>query len=107
MTWADFRRIIEKSNLPSRYGLFNTAQTPPYLIYGTDDKSALMADNIHYLPITNGYLELYTEFPEFEIQKQIQDLLTANQIPWSFENEAHLDTENVWLTRWAISFIGG
>lgn len=107
MTWADFRKIINTLGYPSAYGLFNTAQSPPYFLYGIEDRSDLMADNIHFLEITDGYLELYTSYPEFEISKQVEKLLTDNNIPWGFENEARIEDEKVWYRRWGFSFIGG
>lgn len=107
MIWSDFYKIISQLGYPARYGTFSQAQNPPYILYGLDDRSDLMADDAHYLKITNGYLELYTTVPELDIQKQIEEHLAANGIAWDFDDQREIAEEKVWLTRWVFDFIGG
>lgn len=102
MTWSDFRQVILQLGIPSAYDHFDVAQTPPYIAYRTADRPDLMADNTHYYPRTIGELELYTKTKDLTTEKQIEDLLTANKIPWSFEYEDYIDSEGVFLVRWGI-----
>lgn len=107
MTWADFRQIILQLGIPVAYGTFKVTQSPPFLSYGQDGRSDLMADNIHYLKITDGYLELYTAQKDTTTENKIEEILTSHGFAWSWEYENFLDSENLVMVRWEFDFIGG
>jgi hypothetical protein len=102
-----FSGIISATGIPSAYAAFPKPQKLPYLVYQTIDEPDFMADDTHYLPITNGFLELYAEQKSPGLERSIKAVLSTADIPFSFDNEAWIESEKMNMTRWIFTFLGG
>lgn len=107
MTWDEFGGILKPLKIPAAYGVFKHPTKPPFLVYGTEGESDFMADDQHYIPIVDGYLELYCDKKEPLLEQRIKNTLTANQIVYHFSNETFIQSEKIYLVRWAVTFLGG
>lgn len=107
MTWNDFGKVMDAVGVPHVYNSFKQPTKLPFMAYLTEREPDFMADNIHYLPMTDGILELYTNKKDFALEGRIKALLTQNKIPYRFEMENIDSHEGFHVTRWGIFFIGG
>lgn len=106
MTWGELGTILRATGMPAAYHHFNTPQKLPFIGYGQDGRDDFNADNIHYVKIIDGYVELYTDKKQPDLEEKIETALTENKIPYGWEIETWIDSEKVFMVRWAINFIG-
>lgn len=107
MTWGEFGATIRTTGLRAAYHHFNTPQKLPFIVFAQDGRDDLNADNTHYVKIIDGYVELYTDTKQPDLEESIETTLAEHQIPYSWENEIYIDSEKIYMVRWAINFIGG
>lgn len=107
MTWGELGIILHTTGINAAYHHFNKKTKPPFMVFAQDGRDDLNADNIHYLQIVDGYVELYTETKQPDLEQAIENTLTEHNIPYGWENEIFIESEKVYMVRWAIDFIGG
>lgn len=105
MTLEDMKDILKTTGFPVAYYQFKTPQTRPFIVYACDGDSDFMADNKHYLQITAGYIEIYTDNKDIASEKKVIDALNNNNIFYKKETEDFIDSEGVFRIRWSFSFI--
>lgn len=98
MTYAEINNLISNFGLPYAYYQFpdDTEQAPPFIcfFYGYDD---IYADNSNYAGRVTLYVELYTDFKDFNRESIIETGLT--QAGFSFGKESnYIDSEKMWQT---------
>lgn len=107
MTWPELGTTLHTAGLKAAYHHFNKKQKLPFVVYGQDGRDDFYADDLHYVQIVDGYVELYADTKQPDLEEKIETALTAQKIPYSWEIETWIDSEKVYMVRWAINFIGG
>lgn len=106
MKIQDLYKVLRSLGIPVAYHHFETEQKPPYMIYLMDFETDFMADNIHYMDINSGEIEIYTEKKNIELEYALRNALSQNNhIVYGKLNEDFIDTEGVFLVRYYFEFI--
>lgn len=96
--------LLEQLGLPVAYDHFNTDMTPPFVIYRRYSQSNFGADNKVYEKINNYYIEIYTEYKDIELEEQLEELLTNNDIFFNAESEEYISDEKMYQIVYSISY---
>ena len=98
MTTQEVSRMIADIGIPYAYYQFSeaTAKPPPFICFYYPNSADLMEDNINYAKINALTIELYTDSKDFELEKQVEDVLAAHELPYTRE-ETYIDTERMYL----------
>lgn len=107
MTLKELYKGLADLGYPVAYGAFSQGQVPntPFIVYhmpGTDNFSA---DGNMYYPISDLYIELYTEKKDPEAEKKIEDFLMSNRLFYE-RQEYYIESEKYLQNIYMIS-IGG
>ena len=99
MTNATFKGIsdmIQSLGIPYAYYQFpeGTEQATPFICFYFSDERGMNADNINYGKIVRLVIELYTDDKRFDLEAQIENLLTGNEIAFA-KYESYIDTEQM------------
>lgn len=100
----ELKTILEQLNIPVAYNHFNTATTPPFLIYRRASQSNFGADNKVYEKINNYYIELYTEYKDVELEEQLEELLNSYDIFFNVEGEEYINDEKMYQIVYSIGY---
>lgn len=109
MTLVELVNLLKSIGYPVAYSHFenseeNPAPDPPFICYVLPDTDNFMADNTVYHDITDVDIELYTDVREFAIEKQIDDLLKENKIPFN-KTAIYIDSEKMHQTIYEVRLI--
>lgn len=98
MTTQEVSDMIFSIGIPHAYYQFSeaTAKPPPFICFYYPNSVDLMADNINYAKINALTIELYTDSKDFELEKQVEDVLAAHELPYTRE-ETYIDTERMYM----------
>ena len=98
MTTQEISKMIADIGVPYTYYQFSkdTAKPPPFICFYYPNSADLMADNINYAKINALTIELYTDSKDFELEKQVEDVLAAHELPYTRE-ETYIDTERMYM----------
>ena len=104
MTYGDIMAMMAEINLPFAYDHFSEGESPPppflvFLLPGTDN---FVADGITYAQIVEVAIELYTDSKEPPIERHIEQVLEAHEIPWD-KYEAWIDSEKLYEVRYEFN----
>lgn len=102
MTRAEIAAMIGSIGLPYAYDHFNDKdgahpQGPPFVCFMYPNDDDLQADNINYARITALVIELYTDNVEFDLEESVEDVLTANALPYS-KAQTYIEGERMYQT---------
>ena len=100
----NLKTILEQLNIPVAYDHFNTETNPPFIAFRRYSQSNFGADNSVYKKIDNYYVELYTEYKDIELEQQLEDLLTSNDVFFNVESESYIDTEKMYEVIYSINY---
>lgn len=93
MTQEGLKKLLKTLGIPIAYGTFDVKQTPPYALYYRDFNDNVYADNIVYTYRQHFILEVYTRYRDLDIERKIEELFAANDIPYEVEEEYLADQE--------------
>lgn len=92
MSLAELKALMDTLNIESVYGYFPKEKKPPYIAYQAETAQSLHADGVVVLLIANVALTLVTAKRDMTAEKQIADLLTANDVDFG-EPDYEFDEE--------------
>lgn len=104
MTLTELASLLNGLGYPLAYSHFKSAQEPPFIVYLVTSADTFSADNkpIH----ESGYvdIELYVETKSIAIENEIKELLTENELPFSYV-ENYIKEEGVFKCTFSIQLI--
>lgn len=109
MTYQEINQIIAQMNIPYAYYQFSkdTAQPCPFICFYFDEQRGFYADNINYAKPVHLVIELYTKNKDFQLEAQLEELLSANEIAYS-RYESYIDSEKMFMQTYESEvFING
>lgn len=98
MEHKDIKLILEKLNIPVAYDHFvdNKNIHPPFVAYREKNNISFSADNKNYF-FSHGFeIELVTIKKDVELEKNLSDLLTNNNIPYEKPDEIWDNNEKIY-----------
>jgi len=89
MTFDEVASMVEEIGYPSAYDHFAEGESPdpPFVVFlfpGTDN---FKADGEVYQEITEVRIELYTNKKSPDVERKIEKVLKAHDIPWDKQEE--------------------
>lgn len=96
--------LLKALGYPVAFSHFNEQQTLPYITYTTPSNDDFVADNINYHKIMNVDIELYTDKKDLVVEEQIEDLLIANELPYT-SYQTTIKEEDVFQKVYEITLI--
>ena len=89
---------LRSLEIPVAYDHFDSNKniTPPFIVYRTAIPDVFNADGITYYRPYNYEIELITEKKDITLEKQIEDLLTTNNIPYEVAAEVWDNDEKIY-----------
>lgn len=109
VTYKKINQMIESLGLPYAYYQFpeGTAEPTPFICFYFSDENGLKADNVNYAKLVTLRIELYTDNKRFDLEEQISNLLTINELPYN-KYESYIDTEKMLMQTYETEvFING
>lgn len=106
MTPSEVKIMVEELGIPSTYYQFadNTELAPPFVCYFFTPSNDLSADNINYVRVEKLNIELYTDVKDFDLEKQLEQILTEHEIFFAKE-ETNIDSERMHETIYTSDII--
>lgn len=97
MTTRQVKEILESTGLPVAYLTFTneTARPCPFICYFYAGDHDYIADNSNYASINRLFVELYTDYKDFALEKQVEATLNAAGLVYARE-ESYIDTEQMY-----------
>lgn len=99
----DLKNMLEQLNIPVAYSHFNTETNPPCICFYREDTSNFSADNKVYKKIDNYLVELYTDFKNPVLEKQLEDIFDANEVFYNVESETYIDQEQMYEIIYSVT----
>lgn len=90
--------LLKTLNIPVAYNEFpsDKAIPIPFMVYRETSPAIFRADDITYNQFFNFEIELITEKKEIALERQIEELLTNNKIPYSKNDEVWDSDEKIY-----------
>lgn len=98
MEHKNLYNLLKKVNIPVAYDHFddNKKMEPPFMAYREQASDNFKADNKNYVSFFNYEIELVTCKKDIELEKNISNLLTENNIPFDKSNEIWDNEEKIY-----------
>lgn len=94
--------ILKQMNIPVAYDHFtNKTVSIPFILYRNDSSDTFKADDKTYAKENSYIIDLVTEKKDVVLEKQLEDLLNDNFLPWDKE-ENYIDDERIYQIRFFI-----
>ena len=95
-TYQSISTMIQSLGIPYAYYQFpeGTEQATPFICFYFSDTEGVYADNVTYSRHTTLVIELYTDDKRFDLEEQIENLLTQNELPFR-RYESYIDSEQM------------
>lgn len=105
MKYTEFVTHIKTLGFPSVYHHWAVDKAPnlPYLIHFKSGRDDFKADNINYKKVEMVTLEFYSEYPDFQSEEEIEDLLDGLQISYERTEPIYLETEKMYQTSYEFT----
>lgn len=100
------KNLLGSLNIPVAYSHFNTAVTPPVVVYRRSSTSNFGADDKVYMKNNNYYVELYTQYKDAELEERLENLLDSYDIFYEVESEDYIDSEKMYEVVYSINVQG-
>lgn len=106
MTTQEIATMVASIGIPYSYYQFpeGTAEPCPFLCFYLGDSDDFLADNTNYVRIENLTIELYTDFTDFALERQIEERLNANELVFS-KTRTWIDTEKMTMVTYESEVI--
>lgn len=101
MTLTELASLLSTLNIPVAYSHFKTAQTPPFIAYIDTGSDNFGADNKVYAEITNVDIELYTTTVNRNLENQIKQLLSDNDLYYNY-SRTYIETEKIYKITYEV-----
>lgn len=90
--------LLQTLNIPVVYGHFDDNKTinPPFMVYREISPNTFKADNKTYFRPYDFEIELVTIKKDTKLQKQIEELLDNNNIPYDVLDEIWDNDEKIY-----------
>lgn len=90
--------LLRTLTIPVAYDHFDSDKEVaiPFIIYRETSPETFRADGITYHQFFNYEIELITEKKEIAIERQLEELLTINKIPYSKNDEVWDSDEKIY-----------
>lgn len=90
--------LLKTLNIPIVYDHFDSDKeiTIPFAVYRETSPETFRADGITYHQFFNFEIELITEKKEIALERQIEELLTNNKIPYDKNDEVWDSDEKIY-----------
>lgn len=105
------KRVVNgvEEPIPIAYSHFiptveNPMPSPPFICYLVTDSNTFAAGNKPVHESVNVDIELYVKTKSLSIENQIKNLLTENELPWSY-TEVFVENEGVFQCTFSITLI--
>lgn len=108
MTLEQLHKILTQTGLPVAYDLFDieeTALSLPYIAYTETGRTPIYADDKVYTEVKTINIELYTSQKSPEHEKTLEDILTQNEIFYTFSEVGPIESENIYVVIYTIEII--
>lgn len=98
--------MMESVGLPCSYYQFSdqTELAPPFLCWMFESYSPMYADDANHADIRTLAVELYTDFKDFELEAQVEDILDAAGFAYG-KDEDYLDSERMYVTVYTMDVV--
>lgn len=108
MTYEDVMSMLKEAKLPFAYDHFAEGESPdpPFLIFLFPDSDNFMADDSVYQEIDSLNIELYTDKKNPKLEKRIQKILKAHELPWT-RSEVWIESEKMYEVLYETQILGG
>lgn len=87
MTYEQLLVVLQTTGIPFAYHHWEHPPAAPYGVYYFDSTENFAADDIPYLVIEHGYIELYTPGLNRELTNKLESALTGASIFWERDTE--------------------
>ena len=96
MTTLEIKEMLEQLNIPLAYHHFPASKSPklPFMAYNYPSINPFYADSTNYTNIVDLDIRLCTETKNFELEQELEDILTAHDIPF-WKTETWIDEEKM------------
>lgn len=96
--------LLVTMGIPVAYDHFDSNKnvTIPFIVYREQQLSTFRADDITYHQFFNFEIELITEKKEIAIERQLEQLLTNNKIPYEKNDEVWDNDEKIYHNYYEI-----
>lgn len=100
----DLFNLLKTLNIPVAYDHFDSNKnvTPPFIAYREIGTDTFKADGVTYYRPHEYEIELVTGKKDLTLQQSIEDLLTANKIPYDVYNEVWDEDEKIYHNYYEI-----
>lgn len=97
MTHEEVMEMLEEAGLPLAYDHFAEGESPdpPFICFLFPGSDNFSADNIAYAVFQNLNVELYTDEKNPELEKNVEDVLTAHELFWN-KSEVWIESEKLY-----------
>ena len=97
MTLRDIRNMVDSVGIPFAYYQFpeGTDQSTPFICYYFTTSDDLIADNTNYVDSRQLIIELYTDEPDFALEKEVESAINGIELVY-VKNSAYIDSEKMW-----------
>lgn len=98
MEHKDLCILLKTLNIPVAYNEFDSDKqvNPPFIAYRETSPDTFKADGITYYRPYNFEIELVTIKKDIALQKQLEGLLTDNNIPYDVDSEVWDNEEKIY-----------
>lgn len=104
MKHKDIYDLLKTLSIPVAYDHFDSNKkiVPPFVVYRETVPEMFNAENITYYRPYNFEIELVTEKKDIAIEKNIEDLLTNNKIPYEITDPIWDEDERIYHSFYEI-----
>lgn len=97
MEHIDIYNLLKTLKIPVAYNHFDVKQNvkPPFIAYRENNPETFKADGKTYYRPYEFEIELVTEKKDIALEKNIEDLLDTNNIPYDKSDEVWDDDEKI------------
>lgn len=106
MTYKEINNMISSIGLGYAYYSFPVDEAPdlPYIVFYYPNYNDLSADDINYQTIAQLNIELYTANKDFDLERQVEDVLTSNNLFFS-KSETFIQQEVMYEVLYEIDIV--
>lgn len=106
MTQKEVKTMLDGVGIPTAYYEFpdDSGTSPPFLCFYYGDSDDLYADDENYGRISTLYVELYTEFKDFELEAKTETTLSRAGLSYR-KDEAYITKERMHETIYTMEVL--
>lgn len=98
-------QLLNSLSIPSFYDHAPTGTKLPFIAIHTEQPDNFTADNKVFCEKWNFRIDLYSVDKSLKLEREIKDLLNANDIAWT-KTEQYLDDDSCWEVEFEFEVMG-